>query len=110
MPLLIVFGANWCEDCRALDGALRKEPAAGLVAKSFQVVNVDVGEFDRNLDVSEAFGNPIKGGIPAAVFVAENGNVLYSTKAGELANARNLRDATIYDFFKQASGSFAGAH
>ncbi|RYE53549.1 MAG: thioredoxin family protein [Rhizobiaceae bacterium] len=103
VPVLIVFGANWCEDCRALDGALRKERAASLMTGSFQVVKVDVGEFDRNLDVNATYGDPIKGGIPAAVLVAPEGKLLYSTKAGELANARTMSESSIYDFFKRVS-------
>ena len=43
VPVLVIFGANWCEDCRSLDTALQAIPNAALMAKEFKVVKVDVG-------------------------------------------------------------------
>src|SRR5205085_2780724 len=103
VPVLIVFVANWCEDCRALDVALHKGQSAALVAKSFNLVKVDVGNFDRNLDLAAAYGNPIKKGIPAAVVLSADNKILYATKAGELADARRMSEAGIYDFCKRVS-------
>jgi len=109
LPVLIVFGANWCEDCRALDLALQKGQTAELVAGSFKLVKVDVGNFDRNLDLAAAYGNPIKNGIPAAVVVSGSDKVLYATKAGELADARRMSDSGIYEFFKRVSQGVASS-
>ena len=39
----------------------------------FDVVGVDVGEFDRNVDVARALGIDMNQGIPAAVFFAPAG-------------------------------------
>src|ERR1700690_4574912 len=58
-PVLIVFGANWCEDCRALDRAIKRGKSAELLARSFSIVKGDVGGFDRNLAAVAAYGNPI---------------------------------------------------
>jgi protein disulfide-isomerase len=97
--VLLVFGANWCEDCRSLDEALRSGRNAELMAREFEVVKVDVGRFDRNLDVAKAYGDPIRKGIPAAVVLSADGQVLYATKAGELSNARRMSETGVYDFF-----------
>ncbi len=99
MPVLVIFGANWCEDCRALDKALKTGRNAELVNREFKVVKVDVGRFDKNLDVAEAYGNPIKKGIPGAVVLSPDNKVLYITKLGELADARHMSETGIYDFF-----------
>jgi protein disulfide-isomerase len=99
VPVLVVFGANWCEDCRALDLALTSGKSAELLARHFKVVKVDVGRFDRNLDLAAAYGNPIKKGIPAVVVVSPNNEVIYATRAGELADARRMSESGIYDFF-----------
>ncbi len=96
--VLIVFGANWCEDCRALDRAMHASSAA-LIESRFVVVKVDIGNFDKHLDVAQQYGNPIEKGIPAAVVVSATDQVLYATRAGELANARRMGDTGIYDFF-----------
>ncbi len=104
-PVLVVFGANWCEDCRALDKALHTGRNAELIAHEFKVVKIDVGNFDRNLDVAKAYGNPIKKGIPAAVVLAPDNTVLYATRAGELADARRMSDDGVYAFFKHAAAA-----
>jgi protein disulfide-isomerase len=96
--VLVVFGANWCEDCRALDKAMNAEPNASLIARSFQVVKIDVGNFDHNLDIVAAYDNPIKKGIPAAVLLTPDGKVIYATRAGELSSARRMGDNGIHEF------------
>ena len=109
-PVLVIFGANWCEDCRALDASLKNANNANLVSKEFVLVKVDVGNFDRNLDVAARYGNPIKRGIPAAVVLSPNNQVLYATRAGELSNARRMSETGVYDFFRGvASSARAGA-
>ena len=104
-PVLLVFGANWCEDCRALDRALKSGRNAEQMARSFRVVKIDVGNFDRNLDLAQTYGNPIKKGIPAAVVLSPDNQVLYATKGGELANARRMSDTGITEFFERVSGA-----
>jgi len=95
--LLVVFGANWCEDCRALDKAMHGT-SAPLIESRFVVVKIDVGNFNRNLDLAQRYGNPIGKGIPAAVVVAPADQVLYSTRGGELADARRMGEKGIYQF------------
>ncbi|HEX9433091.1 MAG TPA: thioredoxin family protein [Burkholderiales bacterium] len=103
LPVLVIFGANWCPDCRALDQALQTGKNAELVKREFKVVKVDVGRFDRNLDLAQAYGNPIKKGIPAAVVLSPDNKVLYATRLGELADARHMSETGIYDFFKRVT-------
>ena len=100
LPVLVIFGANWCKDCRALDVALNGPKTRALIEREFKLVKVDVGNFDRNLDLAAAYGNPIKQGIPAAVVLSPGMEVLYATHAGELADARAMSESGIYDFFK----------
>jgi len=95
--ILLVFGANWCSDCRELDKALHGTSRA-LIEGRFAVVKIDVGNFDKNLDLAERYGNPIRKGIPAVVVLDAAGRVAYSTRGGELANARRMGETGIYDF------------
>lgn len=105
LPTLVIFGANWCEDCRALDKSLKTTANAALMSKSFVMVKVDVGNFDRNLDLTAQYGNPIKKGIPAAVILSADNRVVYATRAGELSSARRMGDSGIRDFFQNLVAS-----
>jgi len=102
-PLLLVFGANWCGDCKVLDIAMKSGASAALIARDFRVVKIDVGRFDKNVDLADSYGVPLKKGIPAVVIVSPKGDVLYATRAGELADARGMGESGMHAFFKQAA-------
>jgi protein disulfide-isomerase len=98
--VLLVFGANWCPDCRALDKAMHGS-SQHLIDSKFEVVKIDVGNFDKNLDLAQRYGNPIAKGIPAVVVVGPANQVVYSTRDGELANASQMSEQGIFDFLSQ---------
>ena len=102
-PVLVVFGANWCPDCRALDLAMKNGRNAELITSEFRVVKVDVGRFDRNVDIADKYGVPLKKGIPAVAIVTAQDRAIYATKAGELADARGMSEDGLYRFFRQAA-------
>ena len=98
VQVLVLFGANWCADCQFLDIAFKDGPSAALIAKTFKVVKVNVGRFDQNVDIAKSFSVPLKGGIPAAAVLPEQGKVLYATRPGELSAARSMGEKGIYNF------------
>jgi thioredoxin 1 len=103
MPIILVFGANWCPDCRVLDLAMEKGTSASLLARDFKIVKIDVGRMDKNLEVAHSYGVPVTNGIPAVAIISARNEVLYATKEGELSNARKMGEAGIYKFFKRVT-------
>ena len=75
------------------------------IVKNFKVVKVNVGRFDHNVDIAESYGLPLKKGIPAVVVLSGKGKVVYSTRAGELADARAMGDKGIYEFFTKVAAA-----
>ncbi len=65
---------------------------------NFVLIKIDIGNFDKNLDVAQFYSNPITKDILAAVVFGVDNNILYSTKAGKLANVRRMGENGIYDF------------
>jgi protein disulfide-isomerase len=102
-PIIIVFGANWCGDCKMLDSAMKNGASAPLLSRDFKIVKVNVGRFDKNLDVAKTYGVPLEKGIPAVAIISAKSEVLYVTREGELANARSMGDKEIYEFFKRVT-------
>ena len=96
---LIVFGANWCGDCKMLGIEMRQGELARLVNERLVVVKVDVGKFDRNVDIASRYGNVIKKGIPSVAMLRADGSVAYQTDGGELADARNMGREGVTTFF-----------
>ena len=89
-PVLVVFGANWCADCQALARQMADGPVASHVAQRFVVTKVDVGDFNKNLDLARQMGDAVKKGIPAVAVLRADGSFERATQAGELASARQL--------------------
>lgn len=84
--VLLVFGANWCGPCRALDRHLHDPAAEAIVEASFHVVDVDIGEGDDqrhgtgydNVDISRTYGVPLDRGVPAVAVLDGDGHALYT--------------------------------
>ena len=104
-PIIIVFGANWCGDCKMLEKAVTTGASAPLLARDFKIVKVNVGRWDKNLDLAKKYGVPLNKGIPAVAIISPKNELLYVTKEGELANARRMGDQGIYEFFKRVSAA-----
>ena len=99
--VILIFGANWCGDCRALDAQMHKEDLATLIATNYEVVKVDVGRFDKNQDIGEKYHVPLKHGIPALAVLDPDGNLLYAMDQGQFADARHMSYESIKAFFEQ---------
>ena len=98
--LLVVFGANWCGDCKMLDGEMHQGDLQKLVNDRLVVVKVDVGRFDRNKDVAMQYDpDMLKKGIPSVALVKPDGSVAYRTTGGELADARKMGRDGVTQFF-----------
>lgn len=54
--LLIDLGGNWCPDCRILAGTIELPELKAFVDKHYEVVTVDVGRFNHNLQIPAHYG------------------------------------------------------
>lgn len=100
-PMVIVFGANWCPDCRALSDAIEHGPDATKIAHEYQLIKVNVGNFDKNIDIANSYGNPISGGIPGAAILSADHKLIYVTQPGELSTALRASEAGLYQLLAQ---------
>jgi thioredoxin 1 len=99
--VLVVFGANWCYDCHVLDLAFHRPDVAAVLGPNFEVVHVDVGEYDKNLDIMQQFQVPKDRGIPAIAVLGSDGKLLHSQKGGEFEKARSLSPEDVLAFLNQ---------
>jgi thioredoxin 1 len=97
--IVLDFGANWCFDCHVLDEQMRKPELASIVAKNFVVVHIDVGRFNKNLDLAAKYGIPLKKGIPALAVLDFKGKLLYAQDQGQFEDARHMSYQDITAFF-----------
>ena len=99
--VILVFGGNWCFDCHILDAAFKDAQIAPLVDANYVIVHVDVGQFDRNLDIARQYNVNIKKGVPALAVLSSSGKVLFSDKGGEFESARSMSRADVVSFLSK---------
>lgn len=97
--ILLEFGANWCPDCNVLAEQMHEAPLKDLIESNFIVVNVDIGDGDKNKDLVKKYGNVTDRGIPSIIVLDKGNNILLGTLSGQLANARSMGKKELYDFF-----------
>ncbi len=96
--VLVVFGGNWCYDCPVLEEAFHSPEISPTMEKSFEVVHVDIGQMDKNLDIAKQYDVPLDRGVPAIAVLESDGKLLFSQKRGEFEAARSMAPEDILDF------------
>ena len=94
--VLLVFGANWCFDCFALDYRFHQAEIQPIVDKNYHVVHVDIGRNDKNQDLVKKYNIPIEKGIPSLAVLDSKGRTIYTT--GEFESARSTDPQVIVKF------------
>ncbi len=98
--VLLVMGANWCHDSRALAGWLETPRFAALTAAHYDVVFVDVGVPQtgkgRNLDIARRFGLAEMVGTPALLVLTPEGRALNLDTAASWRNAASRSEDAIF--------------
>jgi len=99
--VMLVFGGNWCYDCHVLDRALREGPAGEIMQASFLLVDVDIGEGDKNLDLTKTYKIPLEKGVPAVAILDRAGKLIYSSGDGEFEEARRMMKKDLIAFLRR---------
>ncbi len=101
--LLIDLGGNWCLDCRILAGTIEVAPLKAWLASHYEIVTVDVGRFDKNLQIPARYG--ITGrleGVPSVLIVDPRTNRLINRgRTAALADARHMTPQALADWLAQ---------
>ena len=91
--VLIDLGGNWCGDCRILAATLELPEMKAFVNRNFEMISVDVGRFDKNLQVPARYGITTRlEGVPAILVIdPKTGQQLVSkAQVADLADARHM--------------------
>jgi len=102
--VILDFGGNWCGDCRVLDKYFHQEPNATLLRANFILVDVNIGQFDRNKDIAKQYGVPLERGVPGLAVLDAKGKTLFSQKKGEFESMRSLQPAALTEFLNRWKG------
>jgi thiol:disulfide interchange protein len=94
--VLLDFGGNWCIDCHVLDNAFHQPRIAPLLNSNYIVVHVDVGKYEKNLDLAKKYHVNLEKGVPSLAVLDSLGKVLYGTSDFERAHLMSEDDVTQF--------------
>lgn len=97
---IVAMGANWCHDSRGLAAQFEKPRFKDLLSGHFELVYVDVGERDRNIDMAKSFGVDKIVGTPTVFVLSPDGDVLNLDTAPTWRNAASRSENEIYNYFR----------
>lgn len=103
---LIVFGADWCHDSRGLAVHLAEDPdLAAFMAETYEIVFVDIGQRDRNLDQLARFGVHAVYGTPTPVIVGADGAPAPAQTVHGWRTAHDAGRADLAAYFARHGGA-----
>ena len=99
--VILVFGGNWCYDCHVLDATFHSRQIAPLVDENYHVVHVNVGDYDKNLDLTKKYEIPLEKGVPSLAILDPDGKLVVSQKKGEFESTTRIGPEDVVDFLKK---------
>lgn len=98
---IIVMGANWCHDSRALAGWFGTPRFTELLQTHYVVRYIDVAQKDKNIDIAQGFGLDGIVGTPTVVITNSQGVVLNLDTAPTWRNAASRSESSIFEYFEE---------
>jgi len=98
--LLIDLGGNWCGDCRILTATMDRPELKAFLDKHYVTVLVDVGHFDKNLQVPAHWGVTERlEGVPAILVVdPKTDKLLDPGVVSDIQDARHMTPQALADW------------
>jgi thiol-disulfide isomerase/thioredoxin len=100
--VLIDLGGNWCGDCIVLANLMQLPEMKSFMAAHFEIVSVDVGRFNKNLQIPARFGITQRlEGVPSVIVAEPDGSFVNPGHIAALADARHMTPQAIADWLAQ---------
>lgn len=107
---LIVLGANWCHDSRALAARLQREPLSGVAQAHYETVFIDVGYLETGQGVAQRFGAPTYYATPTVLIVDPAGERLVNAEdRHQWGSADSIGMEDTVEYFRRMALSEEGA-
>ena len=98
---ILMFGANWCPDCRIFAGTMNIPKIKAYIEEKFNVLYIDVKRYEINMHLMEEYGIPSAEGIPRLLVFDKDKNLLNNSRTAEWRTARDRSSQEIFNFFQE---------
>jgi len=99
---LVVLGANWCHDSRALAARLHRPPLADLIQQHYELVFVDVGFYELDRAVVQQLGVSHFYATPTVLIIDPSNKALVNDEDRHIwSNAYNIDMSSSVRYFEK---------
>ena len=98
---IVIFGANWCPDARLLEGVLRLPTVKDFLKSNVNILNIDVGNYEMNINLFSFFDSEIEDGIPRVFIMDAKGKNINLHKNEVMRKAREFSTQEIFNYFQK---------
>jgi len=99
---LVVLGANWCHDSRALASRLHRPPLAELIQQHYELVFVDVGFYEKGRAVVQQFGVAHYYATPTVLIIDPSNRALVNDEDRHIwGNAASIDMSSSVQYFER---------
>lgn len=102
---IIIFGANWCPDCRIFSGTIDIPKINEFIETYFNILYIDVKRYEINMNLIKYFDIPAEEGIPRVLVFDFNKNIINKSSTTEWRTARDRSSQDIFNFFQEMNKS-----
>lgn len=100
--VMIDLGGNWCADCRIMAGLMELPEMEHFLKAHYEIVSVDVGRFNRNLQIPARYGITQRlEGVPAFLVVTTDGKLVNTGRVSAIQDARHMTPQALADWLAQ---------
>lgn len=97
--LILVFGANWCIDCRILNQFLNEKEILEILNQNYILQKVDIGNFEKNLDLANELSRNLEElGIPNIIVFDTNQKILNPNIVEKIYSAKKINKESVKEF------------
>jgi thiol-disulfide isomerase/thioredoxin len=100
--VLLDLGGNWCPDCLVLANVMRLPVMQRFMAAHYEFASVDVGRFDRNLQIPARFGFTARlTGVPTVLVATPDGKLVNDGHVFALSDARHMTPQSLAEYLAE---------
>lgn len=107
--VIVDLGGNWCGDCRVFAAMVASPQIKPFVEAHFEMVMVNVGRYDTNLDIPARFGIDKLKAAPTTLIVSPEGKLLNGDDLVALQDARAMTPQAVVDWLARWAAPAKGS-
>ena len=101
-PVMLDLGGNWCPDCLVLANVMRLPAMQKFMQAHYEFAFVDVGRFDKNLQIPARFGYSERlKGVPTVLVATPDGKLINDGHVFALSDARHMTPQSLAEYLAE---------